>query len=462
MTTIARPHLTSRAALAPAILTLSLCVASPYMLVGLLGGLPLESRNSWSVSLVLWFLIVVPTLTLVVTAFRNRGGEWRVLGPAILVTGLLMRLPYFAGGSLFEDDHFRYLLDGAVLASGNNPYRFAPADLSAQPGLAALALSEQGRSVVSQINFPDLRTIYPGTAQILFALSHLLDPWSLNGLRFIACASEAISAFLLWRTIATQQLSPWRVAVVWCNPLLAFTLTGQAHIDAVIMPLILASLLAARQQSAGLAGLAIGFAVGVKLWPALLVPIIARVFIGHVKLLMAYLAMAAVTSAVLCVPLVMSSVTPQSGLAAYAGGWAINNAPYAWAAFLAGSLGGPGAVIGLRMIIALTAVASALWFALRPVENFQSLLVSLCAVSAAAFYLSPAQFPWYAAWFLPLAAACGCWPLIAASVLLPTYYFFFALAASGLRDAFIYGVAALHLLPVAVVALLTQRGRPLS
>ncbi len=181
-----------------------------------------------------------------------------------------MRLPYVAVGPLLEDDHFRYLLDGATVASGNSPYRYAPADLLARPELARLVLSDQARGVISQINFPDLRTIYPGTAQILFAIANIVAPWNLAGLRAVAFTSEVLTAVLMLRFIAHDGSFPWRVAVVWCNPLLAFTLTGQAHVDAAIMPLILVALLAVKRQLAAAAGLLVGFAIGVKLWPCLL------------------------------------------------------------------------------------------------------------------------------------------------------------------------------------------------
>lgn len=461
MTVVARPFSTRTGILWLAVLSLTLCVASQFLLVGLLGGLPSESRNEWHVTIVLWTLLVVPTLTLMVSAWQAWTFHAQALGLALVATGLLMRLPYFASGPLFEDDHFRYLLDGAVLASGSNPYRYAPADLLARPELVSPGLVEQGRSIISQINFPDLRTIYPGTAQLLFAISHLSAPWSLNGLRTVAFLSEALTAILMWHLAVTERGSPWRVAVVWCNPLLAFTLTGQAHIDAVIMPLLLGAVIAARRQAGGLAGLAIGLAAGVKLWPILVVPVFARALWTNSRAFTALLVTVTASSALLCLPLMISSTTPHSGLSAYAAGWAINNAPYAWASLLAVHVGGPDAALLLRGAMGLSAAVVALALSLRPVESIHDLISRVCVVAAAAFYLSPAQFPWYAAWFLPLAALAGNWPLVAASILLPTYYFFFPLAVLGARGVFNYGVAVIHVAPVLALAWRARRRQPL-
>lgn len=461
MTVLARPFSTRTGLLSLTVLSLTLCVISQFLLVGLLGGLPSESRNEWHVTIVLWTLLVVPTLTLMVSAWQARTFHAHALGLALVATGVLMRLPYFANGPLFEDDHFRYLLDGAVLANGSNPYRYAPADLLARPEWVSPGLVEQGKGVISKINFPDLRSIYPGTAQILFAISHLSAPWSLNGLRTVAFLSEALTAILMWRLAVAEPDSPWRVAVVWCNPLLAFTLTGQAHIDAVAMPLLLAAVLAARRQAGGLAGLAIGLAVGVKLWPILVVPVFARALWKNAKAFTALLLTVAASSTLLCLPLVMSSAMPHSGLSAYATGWAINNAPYAWASLLAVHLGGPDAALLLRGAMGVSAGVIALALALRPIEGIHDLVSRLAGVAAAAFYLSPAQFPWYAAWFLPLAALSGHWPLVAASILLPTYFLFFPLAALGARDVFSYGVAIAHVVPVLALSWRARRRLPL-
>ena len=49
-----------------------------------------------------------------------------------------------------------------------------------------------------------------------------------------------------------------------------------AHVDAALGPPILVALLATHRRAGALAGLAHGFAVGVKLWPILLAPLLAR------------------------------------------------------------------------------------------------------------------------------------------------------------------------------------------
>ena len=52
---------------------------------------------------------------------------------AIALAGILMRIPYFGAGSMLEDDHFRYLLDGAMVARGLDPTPSHPRRCSAAP-----------------------------------------------------------------------------------------------------------------------------------------------------------------------------------------------------------------------------------------------------------------------------------------------------------------------------------------
>jgi hypothetical protein len=94
----------------------------------------------------------------------------------------------------------------------------------------------------------------------------------------------------------------------------------------------------------------------------------------------------------------------------------------------------------------------------RPIPDLKALLARAAWLAAAVFYLSPAQFPWYAVWFAPLAVLAGPVWLMGATVGLPIYMLFFPLAEAGLRDWHGYGLAALHLVPVLACAVWLRRG----
>lgn len=371
---------------------------------------------------------------------------------AMIATGLAMRAAYAGAPAVLEVDHFRYLFEGALVASGLDPYTIAPADAASPAPLSgALAqIARDGRAVITQVIFPELRSIYPGTSQALFAIAHVILPWSLDGLRIVMGVCEAATLVLLITALRRMGRSPLLAALYWCNPLAVFTLTGQAHVDAAIPPLLVGALLAARAGRAAGTGLLLGLAVGVKIWPLLLAPLLARALPPDRRSRVVAAVVFTVTCAVVLGPLLWSMLAPASGLVAYAGGWAVNNGFFAWTAWMLDQATPDGANAEriLRLGLALTAGFVALWVARRPVSDLADLATRTLVVTATLFYLSPAQFPWYANWFLPFAAVLACRPLLLASALLPIYFYYSPLLHRDAVDAFLYGLAFLHAVPV--------------
>ena len=129
---------------------------------------------------------------------QARGGlRW------ILVAGLAMRGLMFGSTPVQEDDFYRYLWDGACTAHRANPYAYTPqefqradqADRWAPARLYELAAASG--PVISRINHPQLRTIYPAVAQAAFALAYWLKPWSLDAWRGVLLLFDAATVALI-------------------------------------------------------------------------------------------------------------------------------------------------------------------------------------------------------------------------------------------------------------------------
>ncbi|WP_284180069.1 hypothetical protein [Rhabdaerophilum sp. SD176] len=423
------------------------------------GSMPGSARDTWPVSLPLFGLLASSGGLVLWSVWHARSlPDGPCLLSAVAIAGFLMRLPYFGAGPMLEDDQFRYLLDGAMVAHGFSPYALSPQDLLNGSGNPAAGLVASGRPVIEAINFPDLRSVYPGTAQILFALAHRLMPWDMDGIRVLVLAAESITAILIWHVLKVSGRSSLGAALYWCNPLLAFCLTGQAHIDAALVPAVFLALLAGWYGRSLAAGVALGVAVGVKLWPILLAPLLARMFWPAGKAIASFALGLGIISAALCAPLILASLSPNAGLTAYAGGWSVNNAPFAWLSYAALHWIGPTTgEQALRLTMAALGLSVSLLVAWKRPDTLGGLFGSAALLAASVFYLSPAQFPWYAVWFLPLAIAAGGWALAAATTGLPIYFLFFPLAAAGQRDIHSYWLAALHVMPVLMVGLLVHR-----
>lgn len=366
--------------------------------------------------------------------------------------GLAMRLAWFGAPAPLDDDYFRYLWDGGVVSAGYSPYRLAPNEVMRgdwqSSELGALAAHAPG--ILAHINFPDLTTIYPATAQLAFAVAHWIMPWSIDGLRLVFLAADV--AMLILLVIALRQLgrSPLFAALYWCNPLVVLATQAAVHVDALLPPLVLAALMAAQHGRRVAAAMLLAAATGVKIWPILLAPLLLRDALGNPRRWLPPALMLMALSILVLAPVVLTASTPSSGLRAYSQGWSNNNGPFAWASYgLYVILGeSPSAQNGLRAAMALAALGVAVFAAAPPITDLSDRLTSALTVAAAVFYFAPAQFPWYALGFIGLAAVLQCWPLLLASVTLPAYYLFFPLWQSDDADLFQYGAAFIHALPV--------------
>ena len=69
-------------------------------------------------------------------------------------------------------------------------------------------------------------------------------------------------------------------------------------------------------------------------------------------------------------------------------------------------------------------------------------------IVAAAFLLSPTQFPWYFLWMAPLLAIGPNWALLSLTCLMPLYYLRFHFLGRDMVDTFDNGVVWLQFAPV--------------
>jgi hypothetical protein len=156
------------------------------------------------------------------------------LGVTIIIavslrTLLLFHQPFLSG------DVYRYLSDGRVSAGGGNPYAYTPAD--------------------ARINHPEIRSIYPPLAQLLFRAVHDLTAW-----RLLLIAADIAAVVLLRRQGA--------LAYATC-PLVLFEGVGSAHVD-LLAGVLLAFALTRRSA------IAAGLASGLKIIPVAALPALLR------------------------------------------------------------------------------------------------------------------------------------------------------------------------------------------
>lgn len=393
---------------------------------------------------------------------------------AALALGLLMRLCYFGGPAFHEVDFNRYLWDGAVTTRGLDPYAEPPSNALAQRvtrsvsthGKAqsrdwALAdLADEAGPVFDGVRYNDLRTIYPPGAQLAFAIASLIERFSLDVWRGLILTAEMLTMALLLLMLR-QSARPQAYALLyWWNPLLIVQFAASAHMDALICPLLLATLWATWRHRNFLATTILAMASAIKLWPLILLPLAA----GRGTVCRRYLAAGIwglILSALMLWPQLRHFGETQNGLTLFALHWERNS--FAFPLLLeviraiAPSL--ESAANWSRILVVACVVAVTLVSARAHSDSLQSHARSFALPVTALLLLAPTGFPWYYSWLLPLLCFWANPAFILLGVLLALYYAGFALKPAEGPEYWPSWVRAIEFLPVWIGLLVWQLRR---
>ena len=383
----------------------------------------------------------------------------RQLLALILGVGLAMRAVTMFSTPVLEDDFYRYLWDGAVVAGGHDPYRYAPADVLAADAdsateLAALSvLADASTPVAQRINYPQLTSIYPPLAQGAFALGASIEAFNLTVWRLMLLLFEGVTVALLYLTLRRLSRSPLWLAIYLWNPLVVKELVNSAHMDALLLPLLVGVLLLMLLDKRVLASLCLALAAGVKLWPALLLPTVLRPLLAEPrKLIAAFAVFVAASSGTAW--WIFRQAGGETGLTAFSVGWNMNDAFFLALHWVVGNtlellgfewLDGGGVA---RALVAAFSLWLALWLNRRVAADANELCSRFLILTAVVFLLSPAQFPWYYTWLVPFLVVAPSPALLLLTVLLPLYYLRFYLDFRDQARLFDHGIVWLEYLPV--------------
>ena len=365
--------------------------------------------------------------------------------------GLLFRLLLFNTEPILEIDFYRYLWDGGVLANGHNPYLITPGTAATHPSSDIQALSAISMPVVARISYPELRTIYPPLSQLAFALAHWIEAWSLDAWRAVILISEGFSLTILVMLLKHANQSPLWASLYWWNPLVTKELFNSAHMDALLVPLILAVVWFVVRRKSLRAVASVTLAAGVKLWPLILLPLIfSRLqkfregFCGGLVLIALLLLFVA--------PLFYFGLGENSGLASYTQTWQRNSSAFVLVTtFFDVYLQAVNPLqAGLAARIFVVLAIAILVFSMgrfSDAEN-RSIVSNSTWLIAVLFLLSPTQYPWYFVWFAPLLCLHPVRGLLWFTPLLSLYYLQFYFEARDQNRIFDNLVVWIQFVPV--------------
>lgn len=331
-----------------------------------------------------------------------------------IIVAVLLRLLFLFAEPRLSADVYRYLWDGRELASGHNPYARAPLD---DP----------------RINHPEIPTIYPPHAELLFAIAHRLPLWRLL---LIACDVALM-----------VMMSRHRFAIATFPPLL-FEGAWSGHVE-VVAALLLAI---AWLRDSGAAG---GWAAGVKVIPLAALPAL----LARSKNRARFAIMCAAAIILPAIPFLMTGAF-MPGMRDYATRWIFNSPAYDAVFFAVDQLPLKDAWTAIKDPLHLETISD--WVYRHLYSDFvtravlAALGVALIAVAArkkrvadsvgALLIVSPAIHPWYWLVAAPVAMAEGANLYVALALCAPFSYLLYDGAPKWLVYALCYAIPLIALL----------------
>ena len=419
----------------------------------------------FSTALIIGGLIAMILIAALKASDLTKRGFYILLG-----LGLAYRAMFMGSIPIYEDDWNRYLWDGAVITQGLNPYTYTPKEIiegaeNENPEILQLhkySLDTRAkldnyvqkrydnRPVTWRINHDYLRTIYPPAAQGAFALAALIDPINPDVLRGVYLVIEALTLFLLIKTLqAFGRDEKWALLYV-LNPLLIYSGYNVLHMDLLLMPPMLLAMLWVKTGAPMKAAGALALACAVKLWPLLLAPILFRRWRQKPVTYIMIAASVAILSLAFNLPLLLS-VGEDSGLSAYTGEWQRSSFIFPILfAIIEPFTDSPGRVS--RIIVALCVTLVSLYYGFIAKAEDNKLPLALMVTTGALLFLSPTGYPWYLYWiliFLPFIPSYG---LTLLSGLIGLYYVRYGLDEMDLNHIYEYLLVPLQFgIPLLVI-----------
>ena len=191
-------------------------------------------------------------------------------GVFIVLIALCVRLLFITRMPELSDDIFRYLWDGFQVRLGHNPYAHPPAAMHAQ--------EEHMAWIHARINHPELVTIYPPAAQLIFALGSKSLLW-MKGIFILFDLGSYVLILLLLKRLGRHPA--WLCLYAW-HPLAVLESSASGHVDVAAVFFILMAIYftigSAPENSepgSGLgAGTALGLAIVTKVFPLIFAPLL--------------------------------------------------------------------------------------------------------------------------------------------------------------------------------------------
>lgn len=308
----------------------------------------------------------------------------------VVIGGLLFRATLFFVPPATSPDVHRYLWEGLVQTQGIDPYRVPPGDAS----LDALAAARPalGAAMRHASVHPEIASIYPPAAQLLFYANAALFNGTLIGWKLILLFFDALLSIGVVLLLRPRGAGRAGFAIVWWCPLLLFECYEGGHLDLIGVALLVVGLVAFGRRQFLLAGILLGVSVNVKyLWP-LIVGMYLFGRAGGWRQRTAFAAGAMLAGAGLWLPYWESLPAALATVRMFAEHWTFNDWPFELLRMVLYPRWMPMAVI----LVLLGALAWRLGQA-----GSENRWNDVWLLGGLGLLLGPVNYPWYFLWVAP-------------------------------------------------------------
>jgi len=330
---------------------------------------------------------------LAVCVFFEGKGLLRWHPGLVLAGAVIFRLLFLFQQPVLSDDIHRYLWDGAGLVSGKNPYSQAPAEATPETAEAA--------GIRAKVNHPELVTIYPPLAQIVFGAGTLLGGGAIV-MKALFSAFDLATCTILLRILARLRLPPGRAILYAWNPLPIMETAGSGHVDAVAVFFLIICLAVMLKKETTANSLAAGalfsLSVMTKLFSVMYLPVI----LAGKRKRAAFLVAAATTSILFVLPFLPEIANGLVTLGIYLRFWEFGGFAYRTLVWMDISRQAARLILAGAFCAVAAAVSVCI---LRSGSRDPLSLIRACLMTTLAYLLlAPTLHPWYAITLVPFAA----------------------------------------------------------
>ena len=233
--------------------------------------------------------------------------------PVIVVFAIAFRLLLLFSEPIQEVDAYRYLWDGKVAAAGVSPFKYSPEQILTANAVDSYAaedlrllveLRDQSAAnieILRRVHFGQLTTVYPPVSQAVFTAAACVTPHAAAVQTHLLIVKSFIVAFDLatfWLLIGLLTFvgrpAEWSIVYAWC-PLVMKEFANSGHLDSIAVFLTVATVYCAvrafypltcghpdknarspmpQRTWTFLSAIALSLAVGAKIYPIVLAPLL--------------------------------------------------------------------------------------------------------------------------------------------------------------------------------------------